>query len=451
MHQTSNLVFEIVVRDAQEACQLAQTIHPHSNSESTPCSHDTTENTENIERFTAETSKGEVLQIGDSLVLQQGPPMYDPSTRDPKIALPGRYATPGTLKNAPKRYLTAVGQDPSEPSSMGSKPSASDWHDWHQLELTETTLLDIGSSATTQSAAYAAALIAAPTSGVSANSPRILTADEPNDAPAAPTPAPTHCQHCQDFDAHLEGGDYPSEVSWCVGEGNTTYTYSASPQTVSLPPGESTLYMIDSFGDGWNGASWTLKETGGEVVVAGPFTFSSGASATEIFTAWTGPTAAPTAVPTNVGDTDIPTALPTPAPPLDINSILNWADLKATCSDSDCDTANGGCTITLSEDFVMGSYTSEISEISFSGKNITIWGQGKVLDASGGGRFFNGNGAGSLLVLHDVVLQNGYSNLVSGRVLVVAIVIELISPDPSLQFPAADPQSTFLGWWSHLH
>jgi hypothetical protein len=73
--------------------------------------------------------------------------------------------------------------------------------------------------------------------------------------------------------------------------------------------------MIDSFGDGWQGASWTLKEAGGEVVVAGPYTFSSGASATEVFTAWTAPpTAAPTAVPTNVGDTYVPTPSPTDAP-----------------------------------------------------------------------------------------------------------------------------------------
>jgi predicted outer membrane repeat protein len=88
---------------------------------------------------------------------------------------------------------------------------------------------------------------------------------------------------------------------------------------------------------------------------------------------------------------------------------LNWADLEATCSDSACDTANGGCTITLSDDFVMGSYSGEID---FSGKTITICAQGKVLDASGywySGLYFNGNGAGSLLELHDVVLQNGQS------------------------------------------
>ena len=58
----------------------------------------------------------------------------------------------------------------------------------------------------------------------------------------------------------------------------------------------------------------------------------------------------------------------------------------------------------------MGSYTSEIS---FSGKAITIWGQGKVLDASGGGRFFRGDGTGSFLELHDAVLQNSGGAAVS--------------------------------------
>jgi hypothetical protein len=53
----------------------------------------------------------------------------------------------------------------------------------------------------------------------------------------------------------------------------------------------------------------------------------------------------------------------------------------------------------------MGSYTGEID---FSNKYITIWGQGgTLLDAAGGGRFFSGSGAGSWLVLHGVVLQNG--------------------------------------------
>jgi hypothetical protein len=87
-----------------------------------------------------------------------------------------------------------------------------------------------------------------------------------------------------------------------------------------------------------------------------------------------------------------------------MNPPSNWNQLKSRCANSACNTANGGCTIILSGNFVMGSYTGEIS---FSGKAITLWGQEKVLDAAGGGRFFWGDGAGSFLELHDAILQNG--------------------------------------------
>jgi hypothetical protein len=87
-----------------------------------------------------------------------------------------------------------------------------------------------------------------------------------------------------------------------------------------------------------------------------------------------------------------------------MNAPANWNQLKSRCAKSACNTANGGCTIILRGDFLMGSYTGEID---FSGKTITIWGQEKVLDASLGGRFFYGQGGGLLLELHDVVLQNG--------------------------------------------
>jgi hypothetical protein len=94
---------------------------------------------------------------------------------------------------------------------------------------------------------------------------------------------------------------------------------------------------------------------------------------------------------------------------------LSWGQLKTSCESSACDIANGGCTIVLSDNFIMGSYTSEIN---FSGKAITIWGQGKVLDALGVGRFFRGGGAGSFLELHHAVLQNGNADDVSGCMLV---------------------------------
>jgi hypothetical protein len=126
------------------------------------------------------------------------------------------------------------------------------------------------------------------------------------------------------------------------------------------------------------------------------------------------PTASPTAVPTaspTIAPTSAPTSMPTATPTF--SPASNWNQLSNKCGTSACNTANGGCTITLSDDFIMGSYTytgagQGDSGIDFSGKAITIWGQEKVLDAAEGGRFFKGNGAGSFLELHNAVLQNGH-------------------------------------------
>jgi hypothetical protein len=125
------------------------------------------------------------------------------------------------------------------------------------------------------------------------------------------------------------------------------------------------------------------------------------------------PTASPTAVPT-ASPTDAPTLVPTSEPTAapTFSPASSWNQLKIKCGISACDTTNGGCTIVLSNTFVMGSSTTEIS---FSSKTITLWGQGKILDAGAGGysygKFFNGEGASSFLELHDVVLQNGYGQV----------------------------------------
>jgi hypothetical protein len=97
----------------------------------------------------------------------------------------------------------------------------------------------------------------------------------------------------RDFEAHMDPGVYSDEVSWRMGEAGTAYDYSASPRTVSLEAGKHTLYMLDSYGDGWNAAAWTLKDIGGDAVVAGPFTLPSGALGSETFTAWGQVTACP--------------------------------------------------------------------------------------------------------------------------------------------------------------
>jgi hypothetical protein len=117
-----------------------------------------------------------------------------------------------------------------------------------------------------------------------------------------------------------------------------------------------------------------------------------------------------------------------------LSPASNWNQIANKCGTSACIIANGGCTITLSDDFAMGSYSGEIV---FSGKAITIWGQGKVLDASGGGRFFKAVGSGSFLELHDAVLQNGDAADVSGWSASRHAVLSIF-PDLSLQFLAGD-------------
>ena len=82
-------------------------------------------------------------------------------------------------------------------------------------------------------------------------------------------------------------------------------------------------------------------------------------------------------------------------------------------------------TIHLSPDFEMGNYTKAID---FSGKVLVIWGNNATLDAKGKGRFFSSkvgpdgddddddeHGKTSALELHDLVMQNGKTDLgVSG-------------------------------------
>jgi hypothetical protein len=56
--------------------------------------------------------------------------------------------------------------------------------------------------------------------------------------------------------------------------------------------------------------------------------------------------------------------------------VSSWAGMKSAC-----DSMTSG-TVTLSDDFVMGGYTGEID---FSGKQLVIIGNNKVLDAGEGG------------------------------------------------------------------
>ena len=107
-----------------------------------------------------------------------------------------------------------------------------------------------------------------------------------------------------------------------------------------------------------------------------------------------------------------PTLTPPPSP-----AIGTWAELESACQKSG--------TYTLSSNFEMGSYTKEIH---FGGKKLVIWGKNATLDAAKKGRFFSSTFGpndddddhakpDTSLELHDLVLQNGFANVVSVKIL----------------------------------
>jgi hypothetical protein len=76
----------------------------------------------------------------------------------------------------------------------------------------------------------------------------------------------------------------------------------------------------------------------------------------------------------------------------------NWAELKLHCE-------AGGVEISLSESFV-GDAASWPGRIDFTGKVCVVQGNGKILDAGGGGSLFYGSQEGSSLVVHSLTLKN---------------------------------------------
>jgi hypothetical protein len=77
--------------------------------------------------------------------------------------------------------------------------------------------------------------------------------------------------NCSNYTLAVTGGSYASEVSWnlisgvlIVGTG-----FAPSTQTICLDTGCFVMQLFDSFGDGWNGATWTLTNSGGTIVGSG--------------------------------------------------------------------------------------------------------------------------------------------------------------------------------------
>lgn len=77
--------------------------------------------------------------------------------------------------------------------------------------------------------------------------------------------------NCSNYTLSVSAGAYPGEISWnlisgvlIVGTG-----FAPSSQVLCLDTGCFTMQLFDSFGDGWNGATWTLTNSGGTTVGSG--------------------------------------------------------------------------------------------------------------------------------------------------------------------------------------
>ena len=66
------------------------------------------------------------------------------------------------------------------------------------------------------------------------------------------------------------GGTWDSEIGWSLDLNGEVYASGgAGTVTACLPEGCFTLSMTDSYGDGWNGAIYTLTDAGGNVLATG--------------------------------------------------------------------------------------------------------------------------------------------------------------------------------------
>jgi hypothetical protein len=70
------------------------------------------------------------------------------------------------------------------------------------------------------------------------------------------------------YNVKMTSGIFLNEITWRIDQG-TTHSYGSGPsvQNIPLDYGQHTLTMMDSFGDGWNGATWSLEDSSGTVVV----------------------------------------------------------------------------------------------------------------------------------------------------------------------------------------
>ena len=122
------------------------------------------------------------------------------------------------------------------------------------------------------------------------------------------------------------GGSWDSEIGWSLDLNGTVYASGgAGTTTECIPNGCYTLNMTDSYGDGWNGATYTLTDDAGNVLATG-----------DLDTAQSGDGATAGSDIVQIGVTSCGLGCTDPA-------ACNY-DPAATLDDGSCDFACVGCT-----------------------------------------------------------------------------------------------------------
>ena len=63
------------------------------------------------------------------------------------------------------------------------------------------------------------------------------------------------------------GGSWESEVSWDLQyEGQSVANGAVGQYDLLLAPGDYTIFMYDSFGDGWNGNIYEITDSNGAMI-----------------------------------------------------------------------------------------------------------------------------------------------------------------------------------------
>jgi len=82
---------------------------------------------------------------------------------------------------------------------------------------------------------------------------------------------------CSSYTVNVTAGAYPNEISWNLVSGTLIVASGFAPSTmvVCLAPGCYVMQLFDSFGDGWNGATWSVVNNLGATVQSGTLTTGS--------------------------------------------------------------------------------------------------------------------------------------------------------------------------------